>query len=242
MPKGVYERTEAHRASARRGLEKAHSPESRAKAQVTIQENGIRVGTKPGTKFSDEHRQALSEAHKGKSSRGTGFHHSEESKEKNRQAHLGKKASEETKQKLRDSFTDERREIHRRTKLGKKQSPETVLKRMKTFEERGFVPGILGNYVTIYNDRQFRSGLEAIVAEMLDKCDIQWEYEPKRFVLSWTTYCPDFYLPEFDIWLEVKGWEQDRPMRKVDSFRKETGKTLVLVRDSEARKLWKGMK
>lgn len=49
---------------------------------------------------SDETRRKMSEAHLGQTSGMKGKHHTEESKEKNRQAHLGKITSDETKQKL----------------------------------------------------------------------------------------------------------------------------------------------
>lgn len=76
---------------------------------------------------------------------------------------------------------------------------------------------------------------EGVFAKALDDNDIVWQYEPKRFKLSWCSYTPDFYLPEFDIWVEVKGKPEqpgDWP-RRVETFRKETGKTLVLVFQSE---------
>ncbi len=70
--------------------------------------------------FSDEWKQKMSEAHKGK-------HHSKESNEKNRLARLGKKLSEKTKLKLN------------KVNLGKKHSEETKRKmsdiKIKHYEE-----------------------------------------------------------------------------------------------------------
>jgi hypothetical protein len=46
----------------------------------------------------------------------------------------------------------------------------------------------------------------------LDRSRIKWLYEPRRFELGISTeyfglvYIPDFYLPEKDIYIEVKGW------------------------------------
>ena len=59
-------------------------------------------------------------------------------------------------------------------------------------------------------DQYFRSAWEANIARYLNYKNIKWEYEPRVFVFSkfrtgTLTYCPDFYLPESDIWLEVKG-------------------------------------
>ena len=55
-----------------------------------------------------------------------------------------------------------------------------------------------------------RSSWEANVARWLNYQGLMWIYEPKVFyfegIKSGTmTYCPDFYLPRDDIWLEVKG-------------------------------------
>lgn len=74
---------------------------------------------------------------------------------------------------------------------------------------------------------------EGVFAQELDEAGIEWVYEPVGFRLSWCIYYPDFYLPEFDIWIEVKGWMTERAQEKIDSFRQETGKTLVVVRQDE---------
>ena len=74
---------------------------------------------------------------------------------------------------------------------------------------------------------------EGVFARELDSAGVKWVYEPEKFKLSWCTYLPDFYLPEFDIWVEVKGWVDELSQRKIDSFRSETGKTLVVVLQEE---------
>lgn len=63
-----------------------------------------------------------------------------------------------------------------------------------------------------------RSKSEALFAHHLDSLGMEWEYEPERFDLGWSTYTPDFYLPEFDHWVEVKGWWTDTSRRKFDEF------------------------
>lgn len=52
---------------------------------------------------------------------------------------------------------------------------------------------------------KFRSTYEARCAEILEENAISWVYEPRRFRLKNTTYMPDFFLPEFGVYLEVKG-------------------------------------
>lgn len=61
-----------------------------------------------------------------------------------------------------------------------------------------------------YKQRLFRSSWEANFAKWCDLSGIKWEYEPTAFEVRInkkdTTYTPDFYLPDFDCWIEIKGW------------------------------------
>jgi len=56
-----------------------------------------------------------------------------------------------------------------------------------------------------YNKQKFRSSWEANFAKWCDLSGIKWQYEPKTFDLGNTTYTPDFYLPDFNCWIEIKG-------------------------------------
>jgi len=56
-----------------------------------------------------------------------------------------------------------------------------------------------------YKGVSFRSGWEVKVAKYLDEVGVLWKYEEIRFDLLDCTYCPDFYLVEQDIFVEVKG-------------------------------------
>lgn len=68
---------------------------------------------------------------------------------------------------------------------------------------------------TIYNGYRFRSRLEARWAVFFDALGIKYEYEPEGFVLSdGTHYLPDFYLPQFDCYMEIKRKELDFSERK----------------------------
>lgn len=67
---------------------------------------------------------------------------------------------------------------------------------------------------TFYNNRWFRSSWEANFAKWCDFSGITWEYESKTFSLiiknKATTYTPDFYLSDFDCYIEIKGrWIRD---------------------------------
>lgn len=59
---------------------------------------------------------------------------------------------------------------------------------------------------TIYNGYRFRSRLEARWAVFFDEANIEYEYEPEGFIgYCGAKYLPDFYLPKFDTYAEVKG-------------------------------------
>lgn len=58
---------------------------------------------------------------------------------------------------------------------------------------------------TEYRGYKFRSRLEARWAVFFDAAGIKWEYEPQGFECEdGTRYLPDFYLPEYDWYAEVK--------------------------------------
>lgn len=76
---------------------------------------------------------------------------------------------------------------------------------------------------------KMRSGFEVMFAMILEKENIQWDYEPKRFKLSnGLRYTPDFYLPEQDLWIDVKGQITEKHKNKHKLFRK-LGYNLDLV-------------
>jgi len=66
---------------------------------------------------------------------------------------------------------------------------------------------------TRYAGCRFRSRLEARWAVFFDTLNIAWEYEPQGVQVSWRLslregtfqYLPDFWLPEWKLWVEVKG-------------------------------------
>lgn len=59
----------------------------------------------------------------------------------------------------------------------------------------------------------FRSRWEANFARILNFMEVRWEYEQKRFMFEDCSYLPDFYLPELDIYIEVKGFLRDKGLR-----------------------------
>jgi hypothetical protein len=63
---------------------------------------------------------------------------------------------------------------------------------------------------TRYAGILFRSRTEARWAVFLDHLNLKWEYEREGFEIGGVTrYLRDFWLPELDFWLEVKGDDPD---------------------------------
>ena len=58
---------------------------------------------------------------------------------------------------------------------------------------------------TRYKGYRFRSRLEARWAVFFDSLGIAWEYEKEGFDLAGHWYLPDFWLPQVQMWAEVKG-------------------------------------
>jgi hypothetical protein len=60
---------------------------------------------------------------------------------------------------------------------------------------------------TLYSGCRFRSRLEARWATFFNTLGIPWEYEKEGYLLDGIPYLPDFWLPEQDSFIEIKGQE-----------------------------------
>jgi len=72
---------------------------------------------------------------------------------------------------------------------------------------------------TYYNGYRFRSRLEARWAVFFDAMGWKYQYEPQGFLLpDDIPYLPDFFLPELQVWVEIKPTEpsQQERMRAYD--------------------------
>lgn len=95
------------------------------------------------------------------------------------------------------------------------------------------------------NNIYFRSSWEANIARYYNYLGIKWEFEPKTFIFKNITrgsvsYTPDFYLPEEDKWVEVKGWMDGKSKTKLKRFKKqypEEYKKLILITEKEYREI-----
>lgn len=87
---------------------------------------------------------------------------------------------------------------------------------------------------TEYKGYRFRSRLEARWAVFFDALGIQWEYEKEGYHLSnGSCYLPDFWLPKFKVWAEVKGNMIPQDEAKIMSFAFDDGDAPILVLKSD---------
>jgi hypothetical protein len=67
----------------------------------------------------------------------------------------------------------------------------------------------------------FAHASERVAAEILDFYRIRWEYEPTTFPIEWdgqgnviASFSPDFYLPDFDLYIELTTMSQKLVTKK----------------------------
>ena len=69
-----------------------------------------------------------------------------------------------------------------------------------------------------YNGHVLKGSWELLVAETLDFLEIEWTQPSQGIEYFWNNsihmYFPDFYLPDRDLFIEVKGYERDRDRAK----------------------------
>jgi hypothetical protein len=68
---------------------------------------------------------------------------------------------------------------------------------------------------------RFAHASEAELARILDYYQVEWQYEPDVFPISWNasgavveSFAPDFYLPEIDLYVELTTLKQSLVRRK----------------------------
>lgn len=93
------------------------------------------------------------------------------------------------------------------------------LKQAQTLSEP-LIPSI----PTTYRGVLFRSRLEVKWARVLTNAGHRWVYEKDKFVLPSGCYIPDFWLPDLNMWAEVKPEElNDLAKRKLMELTSVTG-------------------
>ena len=150
-----------------------------------------------------------------------GKHHSEDTREKMSKVHieLAANMSYEEKHAIAMKAIE--------TKIKNNISPQTTSNSYS--RTKGGIRKDLGIY--------FRSSWEANIARILDYENIEWKYEYKRFYFDdksdgILSYQPDFYLPQFHKWIEVKGWMDEKSKIRLNRFSIEypdQNKNLILI-------------
>jgi len=147
---------------------------------------------------------------------------------------LGFEKSTKAKGKLRESHTGEKNHFY-----GKKHSIESLkkmsdsaIKNVKRGKESHFYGKVYHPKVIKYEKDGiviwFKSSWELKVANYLSNNNIEWEYESKIFEMilndKETTYIPDFFIPETNTIIEVKGYWRDDAKEKYELFTKQQSK------------------
>ena len=82
---------------------------------------------------------------------------------------------------------------------------------------------------TIYNGYRFRSRLEARWAVFFDAAGIEYQYEPEGYFLGkGIYYLPDFYIPDWDVFVEIKPSKDYCYNEKADKLAQLSGKIVIL--------------
>ena len=87
----------------------------------------------------------------------------------------------------------------------------------------------------IYNNVKLKGGWELLVAKWFDENEIKWEHETKYFEYEWNgvrRYYPDFYLPDYDFYVEVKGYQTERDDAKWLSV-----SNLIVIKSNDIKKI-----
>lgn len=83
---------------------------------------------------------------------------------------------------------------------------------------------------TKYKGFRFRSRTEARWAIFLDVIEIPYEYEKEGYDLGSEYYLPDFWVPAWDSFIEIKGTKPtEEEIEKVVKLHKNTGKRVLLI-------------
>ena len=82
-----------------------------------------------------------------------------------------------------------------------------------------------------YNKIKFRSSWEANFAKWCNLSGYKYEYEQKFFSVENRKYLPDFYLPEFDCYIEIKGYWYPKALSKFNKFLSIYKNTNILLLD-----------
>lgn len=90
-----------------------------------------------------------------------------------------------------------------------------------------------------YKDIMLDSKWEVIVAKFLDEHNIKWSRPSNSFEYFWNnsyhSYYPDFYLEDYDTYIEVKGYVRDR-----DYYKWKVVNNLIVITRKEIKEIESG--
>ncbi len=182
---------------------------SKNKGKKHSSETKIKIGLKSkGRKHSEETKQKLSVLRMGKNNPMYGKKHTKESIEKQRQKTIG-----ENNYLYKKTYVDVFG-VDKANKLKNRLSKIHINNIINNIERN--------NKKYKYNHIYFRSTWEVKVAKWLDKHNILWEYESEKcvFKLSNNKYTiVDFYLPQENKFIEVKGYWDDYSIYKFNAVK-----------------------
>jgi len=188
-----------HTEEARKNMSKAHTGLKRTPEQRARMSN-----VRKGIVFTEEHKLNIKKAIVKR-------HSNTAYRKKLSDAHRGVPLSKSHIRALAESHTGLKRTPEQRARMSKAQAERTRLK--KSFTEP-FIE---------YKNTMFRSSWEVKVAKWLDKNRIKWEFESHTCVHKLANnhhYLIDFYLPDLDKYIEVKGWWDINSKQKYDDASK----------------------
>ena len=174
-----------------------------------------KIGTRGVINFSEKHKKRIKENHidiNGINNPFFGKHHTKEFKERMSEMKEGINIGKENPF-YGKHHTEVTKKILSKKALGRKHTEEAKRKM------RGRLPSH-GKHIK-YNNIWMRSSWEIKYAKYLDKKKLEWQYESKTFDLGNTTYTPDFYLPEHNLYIEIKGYWRDDAKIKFKGFKKQ---------------------
>lgn len=163
-----------------------------------------------------------------------------------KEARLGYKLSDKTKEKIRKKMYGRilSKESRKKISIGNKKKKPKVSKALKGKKRPQDVKNKIGESIKkrillsfkerkfkafYYNNKAFRSSWEVEFIKWCNEKHILWKYEPKVFILeNEQLYIPDFYLQELDIWIEIKGYMDERSKIKCNLFKKIRDNYLII--------------
>lgn len=120
---------------------------------------------------------------------------------------------EETLEKLKISST----EINKKywTEENRKRHSDLMKKIVKENPDSYSTKNVSGRVKNYnYNGKTLKGTWEVEIAKLLDENNIVWTNNitpiPYYWNNDWHLYFPDFYLPDFDSYIEVKGYQRER--------------------------------